>query len=156
RELLGQAGWAAGPGGILQRSGQSLRFVLHSPDGRYFMDKEMSEAICNRLHAVGFECRVKVMEWAAFLGETRAGKFDGSFGGWNQSSGEPSLFLDPLVATGGRANYGRHSDPAIDAVLREGLVAFSEGRRKLLYAKAVALVNQHAWYIPIDNEFKIA
>jgi peptide/nickel transport system substrate-binding protein len=156
RELLGQAGWATGPGGTLQKSGQPLRIVLHSPDGRYFMDKEMSEAICNRLHAVGFDCRVRVMEWAAFLEETRAGKFDASFSGWNQSSGEPSLFLDALVATGGRANYGRHTDPAIDAVLQEGLGAFSDGRRKLLYAKAIALVNQHAWYIPIDNEFKIA
>ncbi len=156
RELLGQAGWTAGPGGVVQKGGEPLRFVLHSPDGRYFMDKEMSEASCNRLHAVGFECRVKVMEWAAFLTEVRAGKFDAAFLGWNQSSGEPSLFFDPLVGTGGRANYAGYSDPAIDAVLREGLIAFSEGRRKLLYAKAVALVNQHAWYIPIDNEFKVA
>jgi len=156
RELLGQAGWTPGGGGVLQKSGQPLRFVLHSPDGRYFMDKEMSEAICNRLHAVGFECRVKVMEWAAFLAETRAAKFDAAFAGWNQSSAEPSLFLDPLAETQGRANYARHSDPAIDAVLSEGLIAFSEGRRKLLYAKAITLVNQHAWYIPIDNEFKVA
>jgi peptide/nickel transport system substrate-binding protein len=156
RALLKEAGWGPGPGGILQKGGQGLRFTLHSPDGRYFMDKEISEVLCNRLHAVGFECRVKVMEWAAFLSEVRAGKFDASFAGWNQSSGEPSLFFDPLVATGGRANYVKHSDPALDAVLNEGLIAFSEGRRKLLYAKAVALVNQHAWYIPIDNEFKVA
>ena len=156
RELLAQAGWTAGAGGTVQKSGQPLRFVLHSPDGRYFMDKEMSEVICNRLHAAGFECRVKVMEWAAFLEETRGGKFDASFSGWNQSSGEPSLFLDPLVATGGRANYGRHSDPAVDAVLHEALAAFSEGRRKMLYARAVGLVNQHEWFIPIDNEFKVA
>jgi len=156
RELLSQAGWTRGPGGVLQKAGQPLRFSLHSPDGRYFMDKEMSEAICNRLHAVGFDCRVKVLEWAAYLSEVRAGKFDAAFGGWNQSSGEPSLFLDALAETGGRANYAHHSDPAIDAALREGLIAFSEGRRKLLYEKAIARINEHAWYIPIANELKVA
>jgi peptide/nickel transport system substrate-binding protein len=156
RERRAQAGWTPGPGGVVQKVAQELRFVLHSPDVRYFMDKEISEVVCNRLHAVGFECRVKVMEWAAFLSETRAGKFDAAFSGWNQSSGEPSLFLDPIAETGGRANYAKHSDPAIDAILNEGLIAFSEGRRKLLYAKALGLVNQHAWYIPIDNEFKVA
>lgn len=156
RELLSQAGWVPGPGGILQKGGQPLRFTLHSPDGRYFADKEISEAVCNRLHVVGFQCQVKVMEWASFLAEVRPGRFDAAFLGWNQSSGEPSIFLNPLVGTEGRSNYAKNSDPALDAILTEGLMAFSEGRRKLLYARALAIVNQYAWYVPIDNEFKVA
>lgn len=156
RDLLTQAGWTPGPGRVLQKGGQGLRFTLHSPDGRYFADKEISEAICNRLHVVGFQCQVKVMEWASFLSEVRPGRFDAAFLGWNQSSGEPALFFDPLVATGGRANYSRYRDPALDEVLKEGLIAFSEGRRKLLYARATDIINKHAWYVPLANEFKVA
>ncbi|MBI4280548.1 MAG: ABC transporter substrate-binding protein [Armatimonadetes bacterium] len=156
RALLSEAGWKPGTGGVLTRDGQALRFVLHSPNGRYFADKEISEVICNRLRRVGAECRVKVMEWASFLEEVRSGRYDAAFLGWNQSSGEPSLFLDAMAKTRGRANYAKQSDPAIDAALDEGLIAFSEGRRKMLYAKAVDLVNKNAWYVPINNEFKIA
>jgi ABC-type transport system substrate-binding protein len=145
-----------GPGGIRQKGDRKLQFVLHSPNGRYFADKEISEVVCNRVRAVGMECRVKVMEWAAFLAEVRAGKFDAAFLGWNQSSGEPSLFLDPMSATGGRANYTSLSDPALDQILKEGQIAFSEGRRKMLYSRAVDIVNKHAWYVPISNEFKVA
>lgn len=156
RALLAESGWRPGPGGILQKGGRTLRFVLHSPNGRYYMDKEISEVICNRLRSVGIECRVKVMDWAAFLAEVRAGKYEAAFLGWNQSSGEPSLFFDPLVATGGRGNYGGFSDLALDSLLREGLIAFSEGRRKLLYARAVDIVNKNAWNVPLNNEFKVA
>ncbi len=156
RSLLTEAGWRPGAGGIRQKGDRTLQFVLHSPNGRYFADKEISEVICNRVRAVGMECRVKVMEWAAFLAEVRAGKFDAAFLGWNQSSGEPSLFLDPMAATGGRANYTSLTDPALDQILREGLIAFSEGRRMLLYNRAVDIINKHAWYVPISNEFKVA
>jgi peptide/nickel transport system substrate-binding protein len=156
RTLLAEAGWRPGPGGVLRKGDQPLRVTLHSPNGRYFADKEISEVICNRLQAIGMECRVKVMDWAAFLDEVRAGKFEATFLGWNQSSGEPSLFFDPLVATGGRGNYAKYSDPQLDQILKEGLIAFSEGRRKLLYARAVDIINRHAWYVPLSNEFKIA
>jgi ABC-type transport system substrate-binding protein len=86
----------------------------------------------------------------------RVGKFEAAFLGWNQSSGEPSLFFDPLAATGGRGNYAKYSDAQLDQVLKEGLIAFSEGRRKLLYARATDIVNRNAWYVPLSNEFKIA
>lgn len=156
RALLAEDGWRMGTGGALVKGDQALRITLHSPNGRYFMDKEISEVICNRLKAVGVECRVKVMDWAAFLDEVRGGKFEAAFLGWNQSSGEPSLFFDALAATGGRGNYAKYSDTALDQVLREGLIAFSEGRRKLLYARATDIVNKNAWYVPLSNEFKIA
>lgn len=155
RALLAESGWQPASG-TLQKGDQTLRFVLHSPNGRYYMDKEISEVICNRLRAVRIECRVKVMDWAAFLAEVRAGKYEAAFLGWNQSSGEPSLFFDPLVATGGRGNYGGFSDATLDGLLKEGLIAFSEGRRKMLYSRAVDIVNKNAWYVPLNNEFKVA
>jgi peptide/nickel transport system substrate-binding protein len=155
RALLAEAGWRPGAGG-LRKGDQTLRVTLHSPNGRYFADKEISEVICNRLQAVGVECRVRVMDWSAFLDEVRNGRFEAAFLGWNQSSGEPSLFFDALVATGGRGNYAKYSDAALDQILKEGLIAFSEGRRKLLYARATDMVNKNAWYVPLSNELKIA
>jgi ABC-type oligopeptide transport system substrate-binding subunit len=56
------------------------------------------------------------MDWSAFLDDVRPGRFEAAFLGWNQSSGEPSLFFDALVATGGRGNYAKYSDVALDQV----------------------------------------
>lgn len=156
RSLLDEAGWRPGPGGIAQKDGQSLRLVLHTPNGRYFMDKEICEVACNQLRAVGFDCQVNVMEWAAFLSDVRGGRFQAAFNGWNQSTDEPSLFMDALVKTGGRANYSKTSDPALDQILTEALIAFSEGRRKLLYNRAVDMVNKIATMVPINTEYKVA
>jgi peptide/nickel transport system substrate-binding protein len=155
RALLAEAGWRPGAGG-LRKGDQALRMTIHSPNGRYFADKEISEVICNRLGALGIECRVRVLDWSAFLDDVRPGRFEAAFLGWNQSSGEPSLFFDPLVATGGRGNYAKYSDAALDQILKEASMAFSEGRRRLLYARATDAVNKNAWYVPLSNELKIA
>ncbi len=156
RALLAEAGWRPGPTRIVQKDNQPFRLALATPNGRYFMDKEICEVVCNQLRQVGIDCSVRVMEWAAFLADARAGKTDAAFLGWNQSSDEPSLFFDALVKSDGRGNYTRGRDATLDSLLTEALIAFSEGRRKLLYARAVDLANQLALYVPVNTEYKVA
>jgi peptide/nickel transport system substrate-binding protein len=156
RTLLAEAGWRPGAGRIVQKDGQPFRLALATPNGRYFMDKEISEVVCNQLRQVGIDCAVRVMEWATFLSDARSGKTDAAFLGWNQSSDEPSLFFDALIRSDGRGNYTRGRDATIDNLLTEALIAFSEGRRKLLYNRAVDLANKQAWYIPVATENKVA
>ncbi|MDI6894785.1 MAG: ABC transporter substrate-binding protein [Bacillota bacterium] len=152
KQFLAEAGWKPGADGVLRKGGQPLKLTIDSPDGRYFMDKEMCEAFKNQLAKVGIQAEIKVMEWGAFLEEVRGGKYQVAFLGWNQSSGEPSLFFDPLVKTGGRGNYGGFSNAELDRLLDQGLATTDQPRRTEIYVKAAQIVNDQAWFVFLSNE----
>ncbi|MBT9258879.1 MAG: hypothetical protein KM310_03835 [Clostridiales bacterium] len=154
-QLLEEAGWTLGPGGVRYKDGRPLKITFLSPNGRYFADKEIAEAVKKALQDVGFQVDLKVMEWAAFLEDYRAGRFDIALGGWNQSSPEPSLFLDAMVMTGGRANYSKYSDPEIDQWLEEALLTPDREERAALYRKVILKVHDLAWFVPLYDENKV-
>ncbi len=151
-ELIQEAGYVKNADGKYEKDGQPLAVTVHSPDGRYFMDKEISEAAKHELEKIGFTVEIKVMEWGAFLDEVRAGDFQVAFLGWNQSSPEPSLFTSALAMTGCRDKDGSFSNAALDAVRVEAMVTPDIEDRKPLYAQAQQIVNDNAWYVWIGNE----
>ncbi|MDI3270261.1 MAG: ABC transporter substrate-binding protein [Bacillota bacterium] len=155
-QLLEDAGWTLGAGNVRQKDGKPLKITFLSPNGRYFADKEIAEAVKKAFQDVGFQVDLKVMEWAAFLEDYRSGRFDIALGGWNQSSPEPSLFLDAMVMTGGRANYSKYSDREIDQWLRDALVTSNQGERAALYRKVILKVQDLAWFVPLYDENKVA
>lgn len=156
KALLAEAGWVAGPDGKLTKDGKPLTLDFRSPNGRYFMDKEISEAIKNQLTKVGFDVNLQVMEWAPYVANAQKANYDLTLLGWNQGSPDPSVFFDPLVKTGGRGNYSKYSDPQIDAWLTDAVKEQDQAKRKELYAKAAQRVNENAWYVPLYNETKAA
>lgn len=155
-ELLTSAGWTPGADGILQKDGQRLQVEIKTPNGRYFADREISLAVANQWRELGIETTVTVMEWAPFLDDIYAGNFQASLSGWNQSSPEPSIFADPLLATGGRANYAPWSDELIDELLPQAAATTDAAERIELYAQILDRVNELGWFVPIYNENKVA
>lgn len=155
KALLEEAGWKL-EGDKLMRNGKPFKFTLYSPNGRYFMDKEIAEVVKNRLTQLGMQIDLQVMEWAPYTEKTSKGDFDICLLGWNQSSPEPSIFFDPLVKTGGRANYAKYSDNELDGWLEEAVKTTDQAKRKELYAKAAKRVAEQAWYVPLYNEMKVA
>lgn len=138
---------------LLEEAGKpQLSFDLNSPDGRYFMDKEISEASQHQLQEVGIDTSINVKEWGAFIDEVFASEFDMIYLGWNQSSPEPSLFTDALVGTGGRGNFAGYSDSRIDDLLAEAMATPHMEERKPFYVEVQKLVNENAWYVHIGNE----
>lgn len=110
----------------------------------------------NQLTQLGMQVELQVIEWAPYTERTSQGDFDICFLGWNQSTNEPSIFLDPLVKTGGRANYAKFADKELDAWLNAAVAATDQGQRVELYKKAVNRVAENAWYVPLYNEAKVA
>ncbi|MDB4896899.1 MAG: peptide/nickel transport system substrate-binding protein [Firmicutes bacterium] len=155
RALLAEAGWQL-EGGKLMKDGKPFKFTLYSPNGRYFMDKEIAEVVKNQLTQLGMQVDLKVMEWAPYTDLTAKGDFDICFLGWNQSTNEPSIFLDPLVKTGGRGNYAKFSDKELDGWLDAAVATTDQAKRLELYGKAVNRVAENAWYVPLYNESKVA
>ena len=156
KALLDQAGWAAGAGGQRQKDGKPLKIRLFTPNGRYFMDKEIAEVVKNQLTELGIEIDLQVMEWAPYLEKVQGGDFDIALLGWNQSSPDPSIFFEPLVKTGGRGNYAKYSDKELDGWIDEAVKTTDLNKRKELYAKGAQRVAEHAWHVPLYNEVKVA
>ena len=151
-QLLEEAGYVKNADGVLVKDGKPLAITIHTPDGRYFMDKTITESVANQLRQLGFQVDIKVLEWAAFLEDVEARNFQMAFLGWNQSSPEPSLFTDALVMTGGRGNDGGYSDPELDEILRQAMRVTDQEERKALYAQAQQIVNDNAWFVWVGNE----
>lgn len=151
RGLIEESGFIM-VGDYYEKDGQRLSITIHSPDHRYFMDKDISEAVAHQFGEVGIDADLKVMEWGAFLDEIRPGEFQMVFLGWNQSGADPSLFTDAKAMTGGRGNYANHSDPELDEILRQAQRETDIEVRKELYKQAQIMINEHAWHIFIGNE----
>src|SRR5690606_16406520 len=105
---------------------------------------------------LGIQVDLQVMEWAPFLDASDAGDFDLCLVGWNQGGPDPSLFLDALVKTGGRANDARNSDPEIDGWLEAAVYTANLEERQMYYRKVLEKVQDLAWYVPLYNENKLA
>jgi ABC-type transport system substrate-binding protein len=156
KSLLADAGWKPDASGKLMKDGKPFKFTLQSPNGRYFMDKEIAEVVKNNLTQLGMQVELKVMEWAPYNDMVTKSDFDMAFLGWNQSSPDPSIFFDPLVKTGGRANYGKNSDKELDGWLEDAVKVTDQAKRRELYVKAAKRVSEQAWYLPLYNETKVA
>lgn len=155
KALLAEAGYTEGADGKMTKDGKPLTFTLNTPNGRYFMDKEISEVVKNQLGQIGIDVNIQVLEWAPFVENMQKADFDMVFLGWSQGSGEPSIFFDPLIKTGGRGNYAGFSDAEIDAWLTEAVTELDHEKREALYAKVANKAADLAWAVPLYNEAKV-
>lgn len=82
RQLLAEAGWKAGPDGILQKDGQRFHFILTTNQGNESRLK--TAQILQKFFAdVGIEMEIRVQEWSTFLTNTvNPRKFDAVMLGW--------------------------------------------------------------------------
>jgi len=67
KEILKKLGWRPGGDGILVKDGKRFEFVLMTPQGRYPMDKQISEAVQAALKTIGIDVKLDVVEAAAFI-----------------------------------------------------------------------------------------
>ncbi len=64
KSLLAEAGWTSGPGGVAQKNGKPLKFVLWTPQDLYLKDVAVAQAAQAQLRAVGADVDLKVVEAA--------------------------------------------------------------------------------------------
>lgn len=151
RELIEEAGYEL-VDGMYEKDGKPLSFTFLSPDYRYYMDKDICEAVARQLEDVGIAVELAVMEWAAFMDQVLNSEYEMCFLGWNQSGADPSLFTDALVMTGGRGNWGNRSDPRIDELCRQAQRTSDIEERRELYRRIQVKIHENAWFIFVGDE----
>jgi peptide/nickel transport system substrate-binding protein len=132
--LLKEAGYEDHDGdGILDKDGQPLTFEMLTNQNK---QREMSAVLIQRrLKEIGIDARIRVLEWASFIGRfIKTGEFDAVVLGW-------SLSLDPdqysiwhsSQQAPGQFNFLGYSNPQVDRLLEQGRLELDIEKRTKIY-----------------------
>ncbi|KAA9150707.1 ABC transporter substrate-binding protein [Microbacterium lushaniae] len=145
--LLDEAGWTARDAeGYRVKDGTRLsaRWIAWTPvpDDRV----ALANAIQSDLKAVGFEIVREVLEPGAYNEQYGPKTFD--LTDWGFSGVDPDLLRSHL-ATDGFQNASQVSDPAVDALLAQGIATTDQGARADIYAQLQQWNAQHVAIVPL-------
>ena len=132
KRLLAEAGYAEG-----------FALTLHAPNDRYVNDEQVAQAVAQMLARAGIQTKVETMPASVYFAKARAGEFAFALLGWGSFSGDlalRALLATPDAARGyGAWNWGRYSNPKVDALLLQGFATLDEAKRETLAREAATL-----------------
>lgn len=134
KQLLKAAGYEDhDDDGILDRNGKPLAFEILTNQNK---QREMSAVLIQRrLKEIGIDAKIRVLEWASFLGRyIKPGDFDVVVLGW-------SLSLDPDQYSiwhssqnkPGQFNFINYNNPQVDKLLEQGRLELDQNKRMKIY-----------------------
>ena len=145
RQLLDQAGWAAGADGIRRKGGEPLRFTILNRAGA--TDRiAIAQVIQAQLEAIGIEVGFETLESAAWTQRWRSGQWEGIVSAWYLPA-DPSI--TGLYACDGPNNMTGFCNPELDAVMEESDRSLDFARRKPLLDRAQVMVAEEARSLPL-------
>lgn len=154
KELLAQAGYGEG----------ELSFVIQSPDGRYYKDKECCMAIANMLQNVGINATVEVNDWASFVAKVKVAqpenKVDMWWMGWESGTGEASQILnvvfirDNFPPAGWNAMF--FDNEAYESLKDQVLSEMDEDKQLEMYAEMQKMIMEDAVWVPVTVYHELA
>jgi len=147
KQLLSDAGWKPGPGGMLTKNGTKLSLLLVSNGITNATRRQASVLVQAMLKQVGIDVEVKTYPGAVLFapagegGILQLGKFDLGLSGWfaGIDPDNSSNFLCSMVPPGGY-NYTRYCNKQMDAAQQDALTHFDQPSRKAAYAKIESLL----------------
>lgn len=145
RALLAEAGYPQGFG-----------LTLHTTSGRYQSDVEVAQAIAQMLARIGIRTEVEAVPPAVYFTNATQQKYSFFLGGVGANFGEGLMVLRALghTRTGdfGSLNRGRYSNPALDALIVEGLRSMDDERRAALTREAAGLLARDRGVLAVFHE----
>ncbi len=153
--LLEQAGY-----------GEGFNVTLHGPNDRYINDARILEAIAQMWSRVGITTEVDAMPRNVFFSRLIRGdelsmpgfdvpEFSLSMTGWGTVAGEATYTVSGTLETynaatgGGNGNFGRYSNPEIDARSVKAKRTIDNEERRAILEEAVTIGMEDYAYIPI-------
>ncbi len=155
RALLAEAGY-----------GDGFRMTIHGPNDRYINDARIVEAIAQFWTQVGVTTEVDTMPRNIFFSDLIRGGADGfpgfdspkfsmSLTGWGTVAGEATYTVSGILETynaatgGGNGNFGRYSNPSVDAASVLAKQTIDRDARLALLQDATRMAMEDYALIPI-------
>ncbi len=145
RRLLAEAGYPDG-----------FALTLHGPNNRYVNDEQIVQTTAQFWSRIGLQVKVETQPVATYFGKARNGDFSVALLGWGSLAADFTLrdllgTVDP--ATGwGSWNWGRYSNPKLDAAVQASLAAVDAKQREQLAEQAVKLALADHAAIPLHHQ----
>jgi peptide/nickel transport system substrate-binding protein len=146
RDLLAQAGYTPGPGGIVQKGGEPLSLLLITENSNTTY-KQLALLLQAQLRRIGIQAQIKLFPGAQLYapagegGILQNGHFDLIVDGWYSGidPDDSAQFMCQNVPPGGY-NYTRYCSPEMDAAETMALTHYDQATRKAAYAKTQTLL----------------
>jgi peptide/nickel transport system substrate-binding protein len=148
KKLLADAGYPNG-----------FSIVLRGPNDRYVNDAQIEQVIAQMWSRIGVKVRIEAAPLATVIGKLSRYETSAYLLGWSNSTGEPSTSLRAILGTPGDrnnglglSNYGRYSNPQMDALTAEALRTLDDGKREKLMQDAMRMAMQDVAIIPLHTQ----
>ncbi len=145
RALLAEAGYPRGFG-----------LTLHTTSGRYQSDVEVAQAIAQMLTRVGIRTDVEAVPPAVYFTNATNQKYSFFLAGVGGNFGEGLMVLRALGHTRGgnfgSLNRGRYSNPALDALIVQGLRTMDDAGRAAVTREAIGVFTRDRGVLPVFHE----
>ncbi|RPJ20640.1 MAG: hypothetical protein EHM35_19205, partial [Planctomycetaceae bacterium] len=151
KEMLAQAGWTPGAGGVLQKNGQPLKFTMMTADGLFANDVVVTEAVQANLKAVGCDVSIQKIEAASYWNVLRKPinemTMQTCFFGFNPSNGDVGYHLawvwkGNLAPEKGPTNWNLmwYKNDKVDELLTQSDVTVEEPKRMEILGEVQKLI----------------
>jgi peptide/nickel transport system substrate-binding protein len=145
-KLMADAGYADG-----------FETTLDCPNDRYVNDREICLSLAPMLSRIGIKLTVNAIPKSVFFRKIE--NLDTSFYliGWGGGSTDPQIIFEPLAhsydakSKKGGNNYGRFSDPELDALIDKVATDMNHDRRTTELADMLRMQNRTLHYLPLHR-----
>jgi peptide/nickel transport system substrate-binding protein len=146
KQILDEAGWKAGAGGVREKDGRPL--TIEFPIISRPRDRAMAESVQASARDVGININVTPLERAAFRDVVRQNRYDINFMWF--SYGDPDVLRTIFHSANINAfNRARYQVPEVDKMLEQAAAITSKSARARLYSQIQARVLKDAVVVPL-------
>lgn len=150
---------------LLAEAGHRNGFAttIWTPQGRYFMDREVSVAVQAQLRAVGIRAEVQVLDWSTYLTLLRKPEAENTSAmyllGWETGTGDIQYLLDTVFNSsrvppaGWNTMFYRSAEA--DALAARVSAEVDETRRKALAAEMQAKLTEDLPWAPLYSSVMV-
>ena len=132
----------------LSKEDQRIVITVPGTGGVIGIDLEVVIEMWRQL--LGVEVEIQQVEWATYLEDLDANKFQAFAGlGWQADYPDPQDFLDILFHSDSDINHGAYSNAEVDAILEQARVEVDITKRVDLYHEAERLIVNDAAWVPL-------
>jgi peptide/nickel transport system substrate-binding protein len=135
---------------LLQQAGVSNLQVDFMVTSEYPETTQVAQVMKDQLAAVGVTLNIRTEDFATWLADQGAGKFDGFMLGW-LGNVDPDEFYYSQHHSKGSNNYQGYSNPEVDKMLDEARTETDETARKEMYGQIAEQIVDDVSYIYLYN-----
>ncbi|MES2070185.1 MAG: ABC transporter substrate-binding protein [Pseudomonadota bacterium] len=150
KKLLAEAGYAEGFG-----------LTIHGPSDRYVNDAKIIQTIAQMLTRIGIVTKVEALPSSVFFSRMSKQEFSLMMLGWGGGVGHVSTFVKSMLTTynadrgWGTGNYGRYSNPKVDALTEQAFATLDLEKQEKLWQQASQLALQELGLIPLHHQVNV-